>query len=191
MTTASESSIRTILHEASLNPHKVTYYCEKWDPDFDKKMHDVLVIYKQLELRFDEEGKLIPFSVDDEVIHTLSYDEKPSIQAISTTAEDKLPVPNTKKVSTIERDYEYKRLGTLFLLAAIDLLTGEVIPLVSNKYKSSDFVNFLKILDAKYPRGEKVRVILDNHSAHTSRETQEYLNTVPGRFEFVFTPTHG
>lgn len=191
MTTASESSIRMILREASLNPHKVTYYCEKRDPDFDKKMHDVLIIYKQLELRFDEEGKLIPFSLDDEVIHTLSYDEKPSIQAISTTSEDKLPVPNTKKVSTIERDYEYKRLGTLSLLAAIDLLTGETIPLVSNTHKSSDFVNFLEILDGKYPRGEKVRIILDNHSAHTSRETQEYLNTVPGRFEFVFTPTHG
>lgn len=191
MATASESSIRMILHEASLNPHKVTYYCEKRDPDFDKKMHDVLVIYKQLELRFDEEGKLIPFSVGDEVVHTLSYDEKPGIQAISTTAEDKLPVPNTEKVSTVKRDYEYKRLGTLSLLAAIDLLTGEAIPLVSNTHKSSDFVNFLKILDEKYPRGEKVRIILDNHSVHTSRETQEYLNTVPGRFEFVFTPTHG
>ena len=55
----------------------------------------------------------------------------------------------------------------------------------------SDFVRFLKILDEKYPVGDKIRLILDNHSAHTSRETQEYLNTVPGRFEFVFTPTHG
>ncbi len=191
MATVSESSIRMILHEANLNPHKVTYYCEKRDPDFEKKMHDVLVIYKQLELCFDGEGKLIPFSADDEVVHTLSYDEKPGIQAISTTAEDKLPVPNTEKVSTIKRDHEYRRLGTLSLLAAIDLLTGEAIPLVSNTHKSSDFVNFLKILDEKYPRGEKVRILLDDHSAHTSRETQEYLNTVPGRFGFIFTPTHG
>ena len=55
MSTASVSTIRKILREANLNPHKVTYYCEKRDPDFDKKMHDVLVIYKQLELRFDDE----------------------------------------------------------------------------------------------------------------------------------------
>lgn len=88
-------------------------------------------------------------------------------------------------------DYEYVRLGTLSLLAAIDLLTGEAIPLVSPTHKSSDFVRFLKMLDEKYPVGDKVRIILDNHSAHTSRETQEYLNTVPDRFEFVFTPTHG
>lgn len=191
MATVSESSIRKILHEAQLNPHKVTYYCEKRDPDFDKKMHDVLVIYKQIELRFDEEGKLIPFSSDEKAVHTLSYDEKPGIQAISITSEDKLPIPNTEKVSTVMRDYEYKRLGTVSLLAAIDLLTGEAIPLVSNTHKSSDFVNFLKIVDEKYPKGDKVRIILDNHSAHTSIETQEYLNTVPGRFEFVFTPTHG
>lgn len=32
---------------------------------------------------------------------------------------------------------------------------------------------------------------LDNHSAHTSKETRAYLETKPGRFEFVFTPKHG
>lgn len=191
MATASESSIRKILQKARLNPHKVTYYCEKRDPDFDRKMHDVLVIYKQVELRFDKDGKLIPFSAEEQAVHTLSYDEKPGIQAISVTAKDKPPIPDTEKTSTVMRDYEYKRLGTLSLLAAIDLLTGEAIPLVSNTHKSSDFVEFLKMLNDKYPKNDKVRIILDNHSAHTSKETQEYLNTVPGRFEFVFTPTHG
>lgn len=191
MATASVSSIRKILREAQLNPHKITYYCEKRDPDFDKKMHDILVIYKQVELRFDEDGKFVPFADDEEVVHTLSFDEKPGIQAIATTSEDKLPVVDSGKVSTILRDYEYKRLGTLSLLAAIDLLTGEAIPLVSETHKSRDFVSFLKALDDKYPKGEKLRLILDNHTAHTSRETQEYLNTIPGRFEFVFTPTHG
>ena len=190
MATASISSIRKILREAQLNPHKVTYYCEKRDPDFDNKMHDVLVIYKQLELRFDEDGVFVPFPEGETVVHTLSYDEKPGIQAIATTCPDKPPVPDTEKISTVVRDYEYKRLGTLSLLAAIDLLTGEAIPLVSETHKSSDFVEFLRLLDQKYPKGDKVRVILDNHSAHTSKETQEYLNLVSNRFEFVFTPTH-
>lgn len=191
MATVSESSIRNILREAQLNPHKVTYYCEKRDPNFDKKMHDVLVIYKQIEMRFDDDGNLLPFEEEEEVVHTLSYDEKPGIQAIATTSDDKLPVPDTGKTSTIMRDYEYVRHGTVSLLAAIDLLTGNAIPLVSDTHKSSDFVCFLKLLDEKYPKGDKIRLILDNHSAHTSKETQEYLNTVSGRFEFVFTPTHG
>lgn len=189
MATVTETTLRKIMATAKIRPFKVTYYCEKRDPDFDSKMHDVLVIYKQISLQFDEEGNLKPqegFSV-----HTLSYDEKPGMQAMGVTTEDRSPVPGTDKVSTIWRDYEYVRFGTLSLLAAIDLLTGEAIPLVSPTHKSSDFVRFLKILDEKYPSGDKIRLILDNHSAHTSQETQKYLNTVPGRFEFVFTPTHG
>ena len=189
MATVTETTLRKILAKAKLRPFKVSYYCEKRDPDFDSKMHDVLVIYKQLSLQFDEEGNLKPF--EGVPVHTLSYDEKPGIQALDTTTDDKPPVPDTEKNSTIYRDYEYVRLGTLSLLAAIDLLTGEAVPLVSSTHKSSDFVDFLKLLDEKYPAGDKIRLILDNHSAHTSRETQEYLNTVPGRFEFVFTPTHG
>ena len=90
-----------------------------------------------------------------------------------------------------QRDCEYERLGTLSLLAGIDLLTGEAVPLVSETHKSKDFITFLGILDAKYPKEEKIRLILDNHSAHTSKETRKYLATSPDRFEFVFTPTHG
>ena len=94
-------------------------------------MHDVLVIYKQLELRFDEDGEFIPFPDDEQPVHTLSYDEKPGIQAIACTSEDKPPVAHTGKITALLRDYEYERLGTLSLLAAIDLLTGETVPLVS------------------------------------------------------------
>ena len=189
MASVAETTLRKILANAKLRPFKVSYYCEKRDPDFDTQMHDVLVVYKQLSLQFDEEGKRKPF--EETPVHTLSYDEKPGMQALDTTSEDRPPVPGTDKNSTVYRDYEYVRLGTLSLLAAIDLLTGEAIPLVSPTHKSSDFVRFLKLLDEKYPAADKIRLILDNHSTHTSRETQEYLNTVPGRFEFVFTPTHG
>lgn len=83
------------------------------------------------------------------------------------------------------------RLETLSLLAGIDLLSGEAISLVSQTHKSCDFIEFLKILDAKYSEGDTIRLILDNHSAHTSKETRRFLATLPeGRFVFVFTPTH-
>ena len=189
MATVAETTLRKILSNARIKPFQVSYYCERRDPEFDAKMHDVLVIYKQIEMQFDKDGKLIPFEKD--AVHTLSYDEKPGIQAIATTGEDHPPIPNTDKSSGYQRDYEYVRLGTLSLLAAIDLLSGEAIPLVSETHKSSDFVTFLKKLDEKYPKSDMIRIILDNHSAHTSKETQEYLNTVSGRFEFVFTPKHG
>lgn len=186
LSTIHKSTVNTILDEADIKPHKITYYCENRDLDFDSKMHNVLLVYKQLEMQFDESGKLI--ISEDTPIHVLSYDEKPGIQAIATTSDDLMP---DEKHSTINRDYEYKRLGTLSLLAAIDLQTGEAIPLVRDKHSSMEYIEFLKLLDDKYPKGDKLRIVLDNLKVHTSEATRKYLATVPGRFEFVFTPKHG
>lgn len=186
LSTIHKSTVNTILDEADIKPHKITYYCENRDPDFDSKMHNVLLVYKQLEMQFDESGKLI--ISEDTPIHVLSYDEKPGIQAIATTSDDLMP---DEKHSTINRDYEYKRLGTLSLLAAIDLQTGEAIPLVRDKHSSMEYIEFLKLLDDKYPKGDKLRIVLDNLKVHASEATRKYLATVPGRFEFVFTPKHG
>ena len=186
LSTIHKSTVHTILDEADIKPHKITYYCENRDPNFDSKMHNVLLVYKQLEMQFDESGKLI--ISEDTPIHVLSYDEKPGIQAIATTSDDLMP---NEKHPTINRDYEYKRLGTLSLLAAIDLQTGEAIPLVRDKYSSTEYIEFLKLLDDKYPKGDKICIVLDNLKVHTSEATRKYLATVPGRFEFVFTPKHG
>lgn len=188
LSTIHKSTVHSILDEAEIKPFRIRYYCENRDPDFDSKMHNVLLVYKQLSMQFDEDGHLIPWTEDKEFVHVLSYDEKPGIQAIATTSEDLLP---DERHSTINRDYEYKRLGTLSLLAGIDLQTGEAIPLVSETHNSKDYIKFLKILDNKYPEGDKIRIVLDNLKVHTSEETRKYLATVPGRFEFVFTPKHG
>ena len=188
LSTVHKSTVRNILDDAEIKPYRIRYYCENRDPEFESKMHNILLVYKQLSFQFDEDGHFIPWEDDEEVVHVLSYDEKPGIQAIATTAEDLLPDDSH---STISRDYEYKRLGTLSLLAGIDLQTGEAIPLVSETHTSKDYIEFLRILDAKYPAGDKIRLVLDNLAVHTSEETRKYLTTVPGRFEFVFTPKHG
>ena len=186
LSTIHKSTVNTILDEADIKPHKITYYCENRDPDFDSKMHNVLLVYKQLEMQFDESGKLI--ISEDTPIHVLSYDEKPGIQAIATTSDDLRP---TEGNGCVYRDYEYKRLGTLSLIAGIDLLTGIAIPVVSETHKSSDFICLLKKLDEMYPEGDVIRIICDNHSAHKSKEVQNYLATKPeGRYVFVFTPKH-
>ena len=195
MARVSETTLRKIMEEAKVRPFAVTYYCERRDPDFDRKAHDVLVVYKQLQMCLDADGNLVAEPTDGEgrVVHTHTCDEKPGIQALSTTGEDRPPVPGGAGGGTSAhmRDREYVRLGTLSLLAAIDLLTGVAVPMVSETHKSSDFVAFLRKLDGSYPKGDVIRLILDNHSSHVSAETQTYLNTVPGRFAFVFTPTHG
>ena len=188
LTTITKAYVQKLLQDNQIKPFKIKYYCEKRDPDFESKMHEVLVVYKQVEMQFDENGNII-VPDDYKLTITVSYDEKPGIQAIANTSKDLRPTGDNGEVY---RDYEYKRLGTVSLLAGIDMLTGEAIPLVRDTHKSSDFIDFLKILDKKYPSQDTIRIILDNHSAHTSKETKRFLATMPKeRFEFVFTPKHG
>ena len=92
---------------------------------------------------------------------------------------------------TVSRDYEYKRLGTLSLLAGIDLQDGKIIPMVEDRHRSREFIQFLEKLAQSYPEDWKIRIILDNHSSHHSKQTMEYLKSMPGKFEFIFTPKHG
>ncbi len=188
LSTITKPMVQKILKRSDIKPFKIKYYCDRRDPDFETKMHDVLVVYKQVSMQFDENGDII-VPEGASMVHTISCDEKPGIQAIATTSED---LRLSGKNGCIYRDYEYKHLGTLSLIAGLDLLTGEAIPVVSETHKSSDFINLLNKLDEKYPEGDIIRIVCDNHSAHKSKEVQNYLATKPeGRFVFVFTPTHG
>ena len=89
------------------------------------------------------------------------------------------------------RDYEYGRLGTVSILAALDLHDGHVIAQVHDRHRSSEFISLLKELDEYYPADCRIRLILDNHSAHVSKETRAYLTGKPNRFIYVHTPKHG
>ena len=103
----------------------------------------------------------------------VSYDEKPGIQAIATTSPDLPPEPGVH--ATFARDHEYKRHGTVTLLAGIDLVTGKVHALVKERHRSREFIEFLKLLDKSYAADTAIHLILDNHSAHISKETKAWL----------------
>ena len=177
-------TVSKILSQVEIRPHKIEYYVERRDPNFDTKMVQILHVYKEVELlRPNKENN------NEQPVAILSYDEKPGIQAIKNTTPDLSPVPGQHPC--IARDYEYKRLGTVSFLASIDLLNGQVNAQVQDRHRSREFIEHLKYIDSSYPKHQKIKMILDNHSAHISKETQSYLKTVPNRFEFIFTPTHG
>src|ERR1700693_1326988 len=182
----SRSKLHKILRQGELRPHKIRYYVECRDPTFEPKMAHVLHVYKEVEIVNDylRGGAARPLGMV-----TISYDEKPGIQALAVTTPDRPPVAG--KYPSHLRDYEYKRLGTVSLLAGLDLHSGRIIETISDTHKSADFIAFLKKLDTAYAETQKIRLVLDNHSAHISKETRSYLDTVPQRFVFVFTPTHG
>ena len=84
LSTVTKPYIQKFLREQDMKPFKIKYYCEKRDPDFEAKMHEVLLVYKQIEMQFDENGDLI-VPDDYKLTITVSYDEKPGIHAISNT----------------------------------------------------------------------------------------------------------
>ncbi len=182
-----QGTLCKILAAHEIKPHKVRYYLERRDPEFAEKMAEVLCVYREVALlKQAAQGQ----AEEGPAVAIISYDEKPGIQALATTAPDLPPEP--MRHESVARDHEYVRLGTLSLLAGIDLLTGAVHASVEERHRSREFVEFLKQLDAAYPTATAIKLILDNHSAHISKETKAWLAKQPeGRFTFVFTPKHG
>jgi transposase len=178
-----QGTVCKILDAHAIKPHKIRYYLERRDPEFEEKMTHVLCIYRKVAI-------LKEANAPSDTVAIISYDEKPGMQAIGSTAPDLPPKPGVH--AAFARDHEYKRHGTLSLLAGIDLVTGKVHALVKDRHRSCEFIEFLQLVDSSYPASTAIKIILDNHSAHTSKETKAWLVIQPeGRFEFTFTPKHG
>jgi transposase len=182
---AVKATVHRILADQPLHPERIQYYLERRDPRFEEKMRNVLLVYQAVALRNESRQG----SEESLPVVTVSVDEKPGLQAIANTAPDLPPVVG--KHPAVARDHEYKRLGTCSILAALDLHDGHVIGRVERRHRSREFIALLQDMDQYYPPDCSIRVILDNHSAHISRETQAWLATRPNRFHYVLTPTHG
>ena len=202
LTRADKATIWRILRAGQIKPHKVPYYLERRAAQCEEKVREVLMVYQEVNLQnaarasAEDAGgaglrgsRLATGLGPGPSVITVSVDEKPGVQAIANTAPDLPPVPG--KYRTWSRDHEYQRHGTLSILAAVDLHNGEVIAQVHPRQRSREFVLLLKDLDEHYPKECTIRVILDNHSAHISKETMAYLASRPNRFIYVHTPKHG
>ena len=171
-----QGTVCKILGQEDIKPHKVRYYLERRDAEFEQKMAEVLCVYREVQVLKKAAAKP---NKPEKPVAIVSYDEKPGIQAIATTAPDLPPVPGVH--ATFARDHEYKRYGTLSLLAGIDLLTGKVHALVRDRHRSREFIEFLKLLDAAYPASTAIKLILDNHSAHNLKGNQRLARHTTGR----------
>src|SRR5262245_36954744 len=134
-----QGTVCKILGQEDIKPHKVRYYLERRDAVFEQKMAEVLCVYREVQVLKKAAAKS---KKSAKPVAIVSYDEKPGIQAIATTAPDLPPKPGVH--ASFTRDHEYKRDGTLSLLAGIDLLTGKVHALVRDRHRSSEFSALLK-----------------------------------------------
>jgi hypothetical protein len=145
------STVHEKLNSQPVKPHKVRSYLQRRDPAFEERKAEVLEVHAAAEML-----RRIPAT--DRPVAALSYDEKPGIKAIATTAPALPPTPG--KHATVQRDDEYKRLGTLTLSAAVGLVN-----VVTGRHRSREFIAFLERLDAYYPAGMQICLLLENHSA--------------------------
>ena len=137
-------------------------------------MREVLMVYREVFLQGDRpwlEGVPVP---------TVSVDEKPGVQAMATVASD-LP-PQLDRRASLGRDAEYRRLGTLSILTALDLHSGEVMAQVEERHRSREFVLLLQELDRHLPAGR-------HHSDSAGPSCCAHLEGNPG--VLGNTPKHG
>ena len=110
-----QGTVCKILDQEEVKPHKVRYYLEQRDVDFAEKMAEVLCVYRQV--RILKQAAAVSKRKPSDAMAIISYDEKPGIQAIATTAPDLPPEPGVH--ATFAREHEYKRHGTISLLAGM------------------------------------------------------------------------
>ncbi len=181
-----QGTVCNILNEREIKPHKVRYYLERRDPEFKQKMAEVLCVYGEVKL-IRESAAAASKS------RAMRWRLSPTMKSPAFRQSPRPPRtcrPSPADMRPSRATYEYKRHGTVSLLAGIDLLTGQVHALVKDRHRSREFIEFLKLVDAAYPSHTAIKLILDNHSAHISKETKAWLAAQPeGRFTFVLRPS--
>jgi transposase len=154
---------------AGYSPHRLERYMASKDPDFESKAVDVIGLY------LNPPQNAVVFCVD----------EKTAIQALDRT----LPVLPFSPGRAERHGFEYKRNGTLSLLAALDVHSGQVRGKTVKSHTSAEFVAFLEDLVAHQPEGQEIHVIADNLSTHKTKRVREFLERQPN-VHMHYTPTH-
>lgn len=165
----SRSEIGRILRAEDLRPHRMRLWLHSPDPEFAPKVQRICELY-----RAPPPGSTV-----------LSIDEKTCIQALARRHPTVYPAPG--RFGRFE--FEYKRHGTLVLLAALDIRTGQLFGQCRPRRTAEDLLQFIEAVAQRYPRGE-VYTIWDNLNIHCGERWRRFNERHGGRFHFVYTPKH-
>jgi len=187
----SRSTVWRLLDQAEIKPHKWRYWLNSPDPEFETKMLHIVNLY----LHPPENAIL------------LCLDEKTAIQALERKYTD-LPMEPGK---SCRREHSYIRHGTKDLLAAFEVSSGTVYGQLHDGHSSPYWETFLKDIVARYSKDQKIHLIQDNFSTHstpalcqliaelcevplpklkTQKERRQWLMSEDKRMVFHYLPTH-
>ena len=153
----------------AFKPHRVRYWLNPSDPEFDEKAERICRIYLRPPAKTT----------------VLSLDEKPGIQVLSR----KFPTKPMKAGYPKRIEFEYKRCGTRNLFAAFNIKTGHVLAAVTRGRATWQVLEFLDYILTQYKRGPII-MITDNIHTRRGEPAKQWLKRHP-RVSFVFTPFHG
>ncbi len=163
----SRTTVVRTLKAKGLKPHLVRTYKVSRDPEFTPKVKDVVGLYLN-----PPRNALV-----------LSVDEKTGIQALERSQR---PLP-LRSGRASRHTHDYKRHGVIDLFAALNIANGQVTHDCKESHTGADFLGFMKKVARKYP-SQKLHVILDNSSTHSTPEVKTWL-AENSRVQFHYTPT--
>jgi hypothetical protein len=157
-----------------LKPHRQQTWCiGTINAAFLARLEQILALYA------------LPYDPTQPVI---CFDERPCFLIGETLS----PRP-MRKGEIAKQHYEYEKLGSCTLLAAIEPLTGRRLGQVQERRTKREFTLFCLSLAAGYPEATRIRLVLDNLNTHNASSFYEHLSaedayTLATRFEFISTP---
>jgi len=175
----SASSVRRILAEHPVRPWQYQSWIYPRDPDFEARAKIVVDLYQGF-----YQGERL--GAGDRV---LSFDAKPQINARRRLHPTLAAAPG----AAVRYEHEYKRQGSLALLAGLDVHTGQVFaaaPLTTGIEPFMDLAG--QVLGRpEYRNAARVFVIVDNGSDHRGQAAATRLARAHPNAIMIHTPVHG
>jgi transposase len=173
----SDETVRRRLAEMPLKPWQEKMWCiPEINAEYVARMEDVLQLYAEM---------------PDPRRPVVCFDETPR----QLIGEARVPIP-AEPGKPRRVDFEYVRNGTANVFMFVDVNRPWRRAKVTDQRTCLDFAECMRdLVDVHYPEADRIRVVLDNLSAHSAgalyqrfapHEAQRILN----RLEFHFTPKH-
>lgn len=173
----SDETIRRRLGEMSLKPWQEKMWCvPAINAEYVARMEDVLELYAE---------------PPDPHRPVVCFDETPR----QLIGEARVPV-RAEPGKPARRDYEYVRNGTANVFMFVDVNRPWRHAKVTDQRTCIDFAECMRdLVDIHYPDAERIRVVLDNLSAHSAAALYQAFapaeaRRILSRLEFHFTPKH-
>jgi len=163
-----QTAVSRIWRAFGLQPHRQETFKLSSDPMFVEKVRDIVGLYLAPPLK----------------AMVLCVDEKSQIQALDRTQ----PILPLAPGIPERRTHDYMRHGTTTLFAALDIATGTVIGELHRRHRSSEFLKFLRTIEASVPPDLVIHLVMDNYGTHKTPTIRSWFARHP-RFHVHFTPT--